>query len=188
MIDVALSYIRQVLDQYLCAQLGQDSGSVILNNLSGSDPAKIEQNRNRIVVTLINLEYESNKQFYGGQRKEGDHVNRVNPAVFFNLDVLVSASFDDYTEALKQLSLVIAFFQNNLSFDRHNNPSMPEGLSALKCEIENSPSAKTHELWTALGVGYLPSMVYKFRHVSIQSGHVKSVSARVQSVTGSASP
>lgn len=188
MIDVALIYVRQVLDHYLSAQSGVQSGGVLLNGLSNSDSVRLEQNRNKVVVTLVNLEYESNRQFYGGQRRDGDTINRVNPAVFFNLDVLVSANFDDYVESLKQLTWVVTFFQENLSLDRINSPSLPEGLTALKFEIENSPSSKTHELWTALGIGYLPSVLYKIRHVSIQAGQVKGTSQTIRSVTGSVQP
>ncbi|WP_248798690.1 Pvc16 family protein [Pseudomonas sp. MWU13-2105] len=188
MIDVALIYIRQVLDEYLSVQLGVDKGCVILNNLSASDPAILEQNRNKVVVTLVNLEYESNKQFYGGQVRAVDQVNQVNPALFFNLDILLSASFDNYIEALKQLTLVVAFFQEHLSLDRTNSPALPEGLSALKFEIENSPSHKAHDLWTALGVGYLPSMLYKVRHVAVQSGQIKGSSTTVREIAGTVHP
>jgi len=188
MIDVALIYIRTVLDQYLSAQLGIEPGCVVLNGLSASDPARLEQNRNKVVLTLVSLEHENNKRFYGGGVQQDGQFNWVNPPQFFNMDMLVSANFDDYVEALKQLTLVVTFFQANLAFERSRYPGMPEGLSALKFEVENAPSQKAHDLWTALGVGYLPSMLYKVRHVAVQAGQVRGTAAAVGAVTGVAQP
>ncbi|GAB3437767.1 DUF4255 domain-containing protein [Massilia solisilvae] len=188
MIDVSLGYVRKVLDQYLVSYLDAAPGIVVMDNLSGSDSPEPQKNRNRVVLTLVNLEYETNKQFSGGTRREGDRSIQVNPAVRFNLDILVSANFDDYGESLKFLSAVIGYFQENLAFTRSSNPEMPEGISALKFEIENSPSEKMHNLWTALGTSYVPSIVYKIRHVSMQSGQVKGSVPSVQDYTASSQP
>ena len=65
---------------------------------------------------------------------------------------------------------------------------MPEGISALKFEIENTPSSKTHNLWTALGAKYLPSIVYKVRHVKVDAGQIKGASAEVAGVSVVAAP
>jgi len=188
MIDVSLAFVRQVLEQYLVTNCGQDTGIVVLNNVvdaSGNIPQK---NHNKIVITLVNLEFETNKQFYGGMRSDGEQFSRVNPALFFNLDILLSASFDTYTEALKLLTASIGFFQENYNFNRENSPLLPYGMSALKFEIENSPSSQTHNLWTALGAKYLPSIIYKIRHVAVQSGQVKSTDSAVINTSGNAKP
>jgi hypothetical protein len=188
MIDVSLDFVRQVLDNHLTISMGVESGTVVLNNVSNSGSSEQNANLNKVVLTLVNLEYETNRQFYGGQRYNGQQVVQVNPALFFNMDVLVSVNFTTYYESLKFLTAVIAFFQENMAFNRHTHPAMPDGLSVLKFEIENSPSEKTHNLWTALGVSYLPSIVYKIRHVSVQSGQVKGASAPVQDVAVAARP
>jgi hypothetical protein len=188
MIDVALVFVRQVLDQYLVASFGQENGIVVLNNLINSDGQIPEKNKNKIVITLVNLEYETNKQFYGGQRRDEDQFSQVNPVLYFNLDILISASFDEYSESLKLLTAIIGFFQENLAFSRANNPTLPEGISLLKFEIENSSSVKMQNLWTALGAKYLPSIIYKIRHVAVQGGQIKGSSAVIQDVSGSATP
>ncbi|KTB65392.1 DUF4255 domain-containing protein [Pseudomonas syringae] len=185
MIHVALMYIQQVLDQSLGVRLGLDSGCVILDGLSSTESSSGDRNRNKIVLTLVGLEHESNQQYYGGQRREGQHVHQFNPPAYFNLGVLISANFDDYAEALKQLTMVIAFFQANPSLDRINQPAMPEGLTTLTFEIENSPSDKMHNLWTALAVNYLPSILYKVRHVAVQAEQVVASSTVVKNITNS---
>lgn len=188
MIDVSLAFVRQVLDQYLVASFGQENGIVILNNLINPDGQIPEKNRNKIVITLVNLEYETNKQFYGGQKNEGAQYSLVNPAVYFNLDILISASFDEYGESLKVLTAIIGFFQENPSFSRASNPMLPTGISMLKFEIENSSSAKMQNLWTSLGAKYMPSIVYKIRHVAVHGGQIKGSAAAIQGVSGSATP
>ena len=188
MIGVSLEYIRKVLDQGLMTHFGMEASVVVLNNLVDMNGNSPQKNQNKLVVTLVNLEYEINKQFYGGQRQDAAQISRTNPAVCFNLDILVSANFDEYSEALKFLTATIGFFQENLSFTRANHPALPQGISALQFEIENSPSGKTHNLWTALGAKYLPSMIYKIRHVSVLSGQIKGAFAAVQDTSAVAQP
>lgn len=188
MIDVSLAFVRRVLDQYLVTSFGQESGIVILNNLISSDGQIPEKNKNKIVITLVNLEYETNKQFYGGKKREGEQYSLVNPAVYFNLDILISASFDEYSESLKVLTAIIGFFQENQSFNRANSPMLPDGISMLKFEIENSSSTKMQNLWTSLGAKYLPSIVYKIRHVAVQGGQIKGSAAVIQNAAGAVAP
>lgn len=183
MIDVSLEYIRKELDQSLMTNFGLESSVVVLNNLSDMNGNSPQKNQNKLVVTLVNLEYEINKQFYGGQRHNVSQVSRINPSVCFNLDILVSANFDEYSEALKFLTATIGFFQENISFTRANHPALPKGISNLNFEIENSPSGKTHNLWTSLGAKYLPSITYKIRHVSVLSEQVKGAFAVIQDVS-----
>lgn len=191
MIDVSLDYVRKALDQNLITTFGLDGSVVVLNNVVDANGNSPQKNQNKLVVTLVNLEYETSKQFYGGygsQRWDANQVSRVNPAVCFNLDILISANFDEYTEALKFLTAAIRFFQENLAFTRTNNPTLPEGISALKFEIENTPSTKTYHLWNSLGAKYMPSIVYKIRHVSIDSEQVKGSPATVQNTSAEVTP
>ncbi|RAM67127.1 hypothetical protein RB25_07005 [Herbaspirillum rubrisubalbicans] len=188
MIDTALAFTRQVLEQYLVLHAQQEAGIAVLNGVvdfSGNMPPK---NQNKIVITLVNLEYETNKQYYGGMQADGTQLSRINPSVFFNLDILISACFDSYSEALKLLTASISFFQNNVHFTRENSPTLPAGISALKFEIENSPSLKTHNLWTAMGAKYLPSIIYKIRHVAVQAEQIKSTAPMVANTTGHVQP
>jgi len=188
MIDVSLDFTRQVLEQYLVVNAEQDAGIVVLNSVVDFNSNMPAKNQNKMVITLVNLEYETNKQFYGGMHADGEQFSRINPSVLFNLDILISACFDSYTEALKLLTATISFFQSNFNFTRENSPTLPAGLKALKFEIENSPSLKTHNLWTAMGAKYLPSIIYKIRNVAVQGAQVKATAPMVGSATGSVQP
>ncbi len=178
MMDVALSFIKRVLDQYLMNAFQLADSVVILNGLVDANGNMAHENKNRIVLSLIHLEWETNKAYFGGQRREMELIHQINPPVLLNLDILVSAIFDDYPEALKFLSHAIAFFQANPSLTRSRYPELPEAFSTLKIEIENSSYGKAFELWSALGAKYQPSIIYKVRHVLIQSGEIQTTSAR----------
>ncbi len=175
MIDVSLEYIRKVLNQYLTNRYCVDSNIVVLNNLVMPDGSSPQNNNNKIVMTLVNLEYETSRQFYNDQRVGSTHANLINPPVWFNVHILISACFDEYTEALKFLTASIGFFQANALLSRTNYPLLPEGVSALKFEIENSSSHKMENIWMALGAKYLPSIIYKVRQICVQSDQINGV-------------
>jgi len=137
---------------------------VVLNKLSNIDMSQPPENANKLIVTLINLECETGKQ------SSSDRDN-VKPAIYLNLDILVSANFRDYSEGLKFLTWTIGFFQENRVLDHANDPLMPPGFESLGFEFQNSSYAKIQSVWSAMGVSYLPSAIYKIRHVPVGSEH-----------------
>lgn len=187
MIDVSLTFLCQTLDSYLRMQLGLDHSLVVINNLVNADGSVPEKNQNKVVITLINLEHESNRQFYNAGTSAGTVYARINPPLIFNLDLLISANFDDYIESLKLLSLITAFFQENPAFNRHQFPGMPAAIATLKVEIESSNSGKTHNLWTALGAKYLPSVMYKVRQIKIQGNEIQKLESVITASSAQAS-
>ncbi len=184
MIDVSLEFVRSVLDQFLVNRFALESSMVVLNGLVMPDGSAPQKNNNKVVVTLVNLEYETSKQFFGEKRVGPHNASQISPAVCFNLHILVSACFDDYSEALKFLTASIGFFQANPSLSRASHPTMPAGVAALKVEIENSPASKMENIWMALGAKYSPSIIYKIRQIEVQSEQVSGVVPLVQDTTG----
>ncbi len=188
MIDSALIFIQSRLDQYLKNKFGLDESVTVLNNLVDASGSVSQKNQNKVVITLINLEQETSKQFYGGKSRNNTQVTNMMPSVHFNLDVLFTANFDSYDESLKFLTATVAFIQPDTSFNRKNQPELPIGITALKFEIENSPYEKTHNLWSALGAKYQPSIIYKIRHVSVQAEQILGTVASVQQTSSEATP
>lgn len=189
MIDDALSYVKNILDQQLRNQFDISGNMVVLNNLVDSSGGLPLKNQNKLVLTLINLEHETSKPFYG-TRTAPDAKNNIfrqmMPTVRFNLDVLLTASFDDYSESLRFLSAVIAFFQANPIIKRQNFPDIPDGIEQLQFEIENSPYENTHNLWSALGARYQPSIIYKIRHIAIQANQINGEAPVLRQVSSQA--
>jgi len=82
--------------------------------------------------------------------------------------MLFSAYFpNDYNEALKMLSLVIAYFQKMKQFTTANSPDLPPQLQNLSVELFTLGLEQQNHLWGALGAKYIPSVVYKMRLVPI---------------------
>jgi hypothetical protein len=63
MIDEALSYLKDILDQQLRNQFDIAGNMVVLNNLVDSSGGLPLKNQNKLVLTLINLEHETSKPF-----------------------------------------------------------------------------------------------------------------------------
>jgi uncharacterized protein DUF4255 len=141
------------------------SGSLF--DLQGSPNAAT---RNRIVVEIVNLEkdavYRSIETYR--TRPDGTH-ERIRPSVRINAFVLFIANLDDYPEALKAISLVIAFFQNRYSFDVSANG---DGSARVVFELYSMTFEEQNHLWASLGAKYMPSVVYKAAILDIRDTQV----------------
>lgn len=171
MLDRALLFVRDALDSHLQRNLSLSEPLVVLNHLRNGDGASAQKNQNRLLMTLTKIEYETSRQYYSTQSQPNNPIAK-SPPQFFNLNVLMAANFDDYVESLKVLSQVIYFFQANSSFQRSTHPNMPDELNLLEIEIETTSEAKSFEIWSALGVSYLPSVIYKIRRLIVDSRQI----------------
>lgn len=174
MINKALQFTNDILDQFLRNRFGLTESKVILNNLIENSGAIPLVNQNKVVISLINIEKETSKPFYiRNKRLENGSYADVNPAERYNLDLLISGNFDDYNETLKFINAVILFFQINVAVDASSFSSIPAGLSKLEFEIEKIGYHQMHSLWTAMGAKYQPSVIYKLRLVTIQGNEAE---------------
>lgn len=188
MINKALQFTCDTLGQFLKNRFDLDESRVIMNNLIDSDGSIPAINKNKLVISLINVEKETTKPFNirNHQLGNGNFVN-VNPAERFNLDILISSNFDDYSETLKFLNAVILFFQVNTALTVNSSSAIPKGLNKLEYDIEKLDYQQMNSLWSAMGAKYQPSVIYKMRLLTIQGfeaeGFPAAVSAMVNKVT-----
>lgn len=174
MINKALQFTCDVLDQFLKNRFGLDESKVLLNNLIESNGSVPEINQNKIVMSLINIEKETAKPFYSrNQKMPNGNYSDVNPSGRFNLDLLISSNFDNYNETLRFLNEVIVFFQINNVLDAATSSSIPAGLGKLEFEVEKITYHQMQSLWTAMGAKYQPSIIYKMRLVTIQGAQTE---------------
>ncbi len=180
MINSALQFTGDVLDQFLRNRFGLDESKVIMNRLietNGSIPAA---NSNKVIISLINIEKETAKPFSsrGARSADGSFVD-IRPSERYNLDVLISSNFDDYSETLKFLNASILFFQVNPVLEGRSFPGIPQDLSKLEFEIEKMTYHQMQSLWTAMGAKYQPSVIYKARLITIQGAQIQGFTAQV---------
>ena len=187
MINKALQFTSDVLDQFLKNRFALDESKVILNNLIESNGSVPQINQNKIVISLINIEKETAKPFYSRSQKiSNGNYSDINPAERFNLDVLISSNFDDYNETLRFLNAAIVFFQVNNVLDASVSSNIPAGLNKLEFEVERITYHQMQSLWTAMGAKYQPSIIYKMRLITIQGGETEGFTAGISGVQNKA--
>lgn len=124
-----------------------------------------------------------------GIEQERSTINRVmpsavlkNPPIQLNLNLLFCAYFPgNYLEALKFISLVIAFFQGKQVFTAQNTPGLPEGTDKVSVEISNLDQHAQNQLWSAVGAKMMPSVAMKLRLITITRDQVM---AEIPEITG----
>jgi hypothetical protein len=180
MLNDSLIAVKRKLQQNLQNRYSLDDDIVVLNQLVEQDGSGQQQNKNKIVITLLNLSQETTKQYINSNKKQLDSTFiKTNPALTFNLYVLFTACFDDYEETLKFLNSTIAFFQANQSVSLSSSQAGTEQFNTLRFEIENASHHEMHNLWSAMGAKYRPSILYKVRYVTIQSDELQKIVPQV---------
>lgn len=174
MIKNALVFTKKTLDEHLKNRFHLLEDVSVLNHLVDQEGGAPSKNQNKMVISLINLEHETNKPFVNRYSTSGGNkFEAINPSQRFNMDLLFTACFDDYEEALKFLTATVSYFQGCNSFTMKDHPDLPEGLGKLNFHIERLNYTETHNLWTAMGAKYQPSVIYKVGLITFQSLEVK---------------
>lgn len=189
MLQKALEFTRDVLDQFLRRKFALTDKVVVINNVISPNGDIPQENQNKLVISLLNIEQETNKQFYGrNQRNQTGDFSDVNPEQRYNLDVLFSSNFQDYSETLKILNATLSFFQAYNTIDRGVFSNLPKGMNRLDFDIEQISYHQMHSLWSAMGAKYQPSIIYKLRLISVQSDQTIRVLPEIVSATNNVQP
>ena len=186
MIGLALKLLRDELSHYVFQNKRPTDSitedDVILHNIALMDSERQDLN-NKIVITLVNTEEESTLKNARHTSKTITGVRYIEPPVFLNLYILISATLgqdlqDAYEFALHRLSLVIQFFQAKKSFSVKNSPfttissdnNIPQEIKdelRLNIELYTLTFEQINHLWGSLGGKQVPFSMYKVRLVKI---------------------
>jgi len=142
-------------------------------------------------ISLINIEEEKNFKMQGlqitqtpEQRKKNVYSSR-EPDIKLNLFILISAYNKNYDDGLKFISMVVNYFQENNVFVRMNNGAeddLPENVEKIVVELYTATFEQQNQIWASLSTGYIPSVIYKLRMLtidSVKSREVKSITERI---------
>jgi hypothetical protein len=174
MIDVALGFIVKNVNAYLVARSGSpDTPPPVVLSPLVDDLGKWVVDDAHIGATLINVEEE---RVLRAQERQVAFVNGRNvilPAPLkLNLHLLFASRLKDYALALRQLSLILTYFQGHPSFSRPSYPDLDLGLDKLSVELMTLGYDQLNQIWTFVGSKQLPSVVYKIRMVTLQDDQV----------------
>ncbi len=176
MIDSAISHISDQLNQFLKRNFDLTEDVVVVSNILEQDGTVASNVTNKVVMFLVNIEKETVPCHSLSPQASNRHRELVTyPPVHLNLYLMFAGNFSggNYQESLKFISNTVAFFQGRPVFDRLNTPDLDRGIEKLTMEIENLDLKDLSTLWGVLSGKYLPSILYKVRMVTIDSGDVK---------------
>jgi len=182
LIETALAFLRNQVNEYLKIRSGEATDKLELTYFV--EPSG-ELNITDLGMMLVNVEEDRINSKRAVYRENNQQLQRMNPAVRLNLYVLFAASFGkNYTEALKFISYVIAYFQGKSTFDAQGSPDFPDTIEKLLVELHTLSFEQLNHLWGTLGGKYLPSVMYKVRLLSVETETVVGVTAPITSIEG----
>lgn len=168
MIFEVLQVIKEEINGYLV------TNPVVLENI-----ANIEQesdgDTNGVVLTLLNTQEEATLKNIANNTVNGSLVSYKNPKVNLNLYLLFSANNSSYSEALKSISKVIAFFQGkrvftqaNTNFQRANTEMENLKNFHFRVDLYTPSFEELSFIWGTLGGKQFPSAIYKVSLIEIE--------------------
>jgi hypothetical protein len=184
MIDQVMQFLAAGINAHLTSYLGRDTEPYTalsaLATPEGMPQQGIEQ---RVILTMVNLERETAGVVAAPARIRPTTNGLVSgpPLLQLNIYVLMSAHHQRYAEALKRLSLAVAFVHAHPAFDPASSPDFPEGVDRLSLELVALDFMALNNLWASTGSKYLPSVVFKVRMSAISP---RDVSQRIPRVGG----
>jgi hypothetical protein len=178
MIHNVITAIAARLDEHIKNRLSLNEDAVIVSSLVDLKGNLNQDIENKVTVFLLNIEEDKVSKNANTIRNSGQP-----PAVKIDIHLMFSAHFPNfnYVEALKYISLVIEFFQANISFSSADTPGFPGSISKVNAELLNISIDEIGKLWGNIGANYIPSVAYKFKHIHYSSD---SISVDIASILG----
>jgi hypothetical protein len=180
MIDDVLLFLKSQLNGYLHRKSGWDPAEsqedkVVFVDGENLDPVSFKLGA--VSLLLINIEEENTLRSpdrYSRLAPDGTR-HATQPEIRLNLYVLFVARYKQYEDALRYLSLIIQYFQNNRLFNHHSAPELPETFEQLVVELITLPFSEQNEVWNSLRMTYHPSVLYKVKMVVFRDDEAEAV-------------
>ncbi|MBS8227944.1 DUF4255 domain-containing protein [Vannielia litorea] len=181
MIYDALEFLRGTLNRALVQRFPTAQDWVLLSALTQADGTPPPGLKSRLCLSLINIERDPTASGTAPrvQPDEGQMISRA-PLLALNLDVLVSAHFEDaYGDGLKLLSGAIDHFQGKPHYRAGADPGLPAGMTKLSVEWVDLNLQEIFNIWTVLGGHYVPSALYKVRMLLVADDRAERAGAPI---------
>ncbi|WP_209328745.1 DUF4255 domain-containing protein [Lunatimonas salinarum] len=175
-------------------EVGLEDSEVILNNIAfveGSTEVA-EVMRDKVVMTLVNFQEEpALKNFPNHTRSDTQTVYR-NPIVNIHAFALFSANRTQYAQALKDISVIMEYFQSkkvftqaNTTYDREVNSMAAVGPFRFTVDLFSPSFEELNFIWGTLGGRQLPAVLYKVCLLPIHAGKVSGTGPLIETVENS---
>lgn len=172
MIDKALKIIKNEVQQFIRLKMKTDSieEKVVLTSIIDQH-GKSTLPKDTVGICLYRIEEDRISETTQPLGRQGK-VSHTGPSVKLNLYILFAANFQDYSESLKYISAVIAFFQTKSYFDSSNTPEMVPEMAPLILNLDTQTVDQHNHTWSIFGGNYIPSVIYQLRAILFQEEHI----------------
>ena len=180
MLNDVLIFLKNNLNAYMSAgqiQTGAQEDQVTFLNGQGIDSLGFQANA--VTLLMVRLEQDNvlrSPDLFSRSLSDGK-VQKVQPEIRLNLFVLFVANYQQYQDALSNLSSVIQYFQNHRVFGHQDSPQLIEAIQQLVIEMVSLSFAEQNEIWGALRLPYHPSVLYRVKMVVFQDESPKEAPA-----------
>lgn len=184
-IQTTLELIRQKLNEAFRNADPRNEDWVILSNIVDQEGQAYEQAKDKVVMFLANIKYETIISTYNPTvATKSSQYAMITPPLYIDLFLLFFANFNDknYPEGLGVISKTISFFQQNPLFTRENLPGLDDEIDKLTFEMVNLEMTDLNYLMGMIGAKYLPSIYYKVRVIPFRSGAMRGQAPPVHGV------
>lgn len=163
MIYQALTCLTEAVNDHFKLKLGTAEEKIVLSSLVNMDGSIAIPGDNKIVVTLVNMERETLQKL--PQKRILSTPGSQNAPLQMNIYVLFAAYFSskNYSDSLRFISFILAFFQSKNVFTKENTPNMSDKLEKISIEIVDMNMDSLSNFWSLHGGKYMPSVLYKIR-------------------------
>lgn len=170
---------------------GLDDSEVILDNIALVDgPTDISEGmRDKVVMTLVNFQEEATLKNFPNHIQNSQQIIYRNSVVNIHLFVLFTANRSSYHKSLKDLSVVLEFFQgkklftqSNTVFDREIASMSELGDFRFTMELFSPTFEELNFLWGTLGGRQLPAALYKICIIPISANKANQTGPLIEQI------
>lgn len=189
MIGSTLDFIAQELNSTICQRLSINPSAVnkvVLSSIIDPDGSITVKEKNVLLLKLINIEMDpmaNGPQPTAQTSINGNIVVETSP-IYLNLKIVLAAHFspEQIKSGLDLLTMGISYLQGKPSWVPQNTPGLPTGTHKLFFEMETLDMHQISHLWGAIGVKYMPSVVYKLKMLTIDDHAIQAVIPEIQTI------
>lgn len=167
-IDAALNFIADQANSHLRKRMASDLGEISVGPLVDDRGSwVVPQDRLRLALFQIDEERTLREQL-PERRLIGGREVLLPPPLLLNLVVVFAGRFQQYDQALRTLSHLLAFFQARPLFTPSDSPALPAGSERLALDLLSWGPEQLNQMWACLGAKHLPSLIYRVRLIVLQ--------------------
>jgi len=183
MISQALTIIRNALRQFirLKLQLEQIEEKVVLTSMVDQSGESTIPN-NALGLALYRIVEDRVSETEHRPTLGASEFEQLRPPVILSLEFVIAANFNDYSESLKYISAVIAFFQSQNYFDQSSNPLMSADMTPFSVSLYTQSVSEHNHTWGLFGGRYMPSVMYRLRSIDIQEQQIGRIDTLVENI------